>query len=499
MHARCNNCLSLFEGFSVLIWRSNLESKCDYVNKSWLQFTGRSLQQELDEGWLDGIHSDDVQRCRQIYLEAFSNYQSFEREYRLRSFNGEYRWVLDCAGPLFDRAGHFAGYIGYCYDITERKQAEAMNHQYRSLFSNARDVVFLIDHDGRILNFSNSAVTVYGYTKVELDGMNFHELLVMQDMDGIEEQFQQAIIHGNVYETVHRCKEGTVLPVELNITPSTIDGEQILFIVIRDITNRRQAEQEKLNMTSEKARNEKKASLATVAAGIAHEVNNPLTFIKMNAQLLERMLERQYNSEVPIEVSVDSYKRSIDAIVRGTERIADIVSGLKFFARQELREKTMVNVSKALKEAWTLVTTNQQVLNEVQLQSRIGSDIMVYGNRQQIEQVLINLLHNAVKAIHKSEHDQGTISIDANQQDCRAQWVVLTIADNGCGMESGVLHKIFEPFYTSDNEMGTGMGLAVVQGIVDEHGGTITVESQVGQGTMFTVRLPAIRQQGGDK
>jgi two-component system NtrC family sensor kinase len=232
----------------------------------------------------------------------------------------------------------------------------------------------------------------------------------------------------------------------------------------------------------------KRTSLAIAAASVAHEVNNPLTFIKMNAQLLELMLERRCKDKD--DCPVGDHKRSIDAIIRGTEQITDIVNGLMCFARQELREKTSVSLSETLDEAWALVKTNQE-LSEVQLKSTIGPDVMIYGNRQQIEQVLINLLNNAIKAIDKLGQIEGTIHVSTEYSE--TEWVVLKVIDNGCGIEQNVMPRIFEPFYTSDHEKGTGMGLAVVKGIVEEHDGTITVESILGQGTNFTIRLPAYR------
>jgi len=233
-----------------------------------------------------------------------------------------------------------------------------------------------------------------------------------------------------------------------------------------------------------------RTSLATVAASVAHEVNNPLAFIKMNAQLLELMLGRRCKNKDDCPVA--DHKRSIDAIIRGTERIADIVSSLMLFARHELRKKTSVSLSQALEEAWALVKTNHE-LSEVQLKRTVDPNLMIYGNRQQIEQVLINLLNNAIKAIDKARQYEGNISINASKESSDTEWVVLKVTDNGCGIEQSVIPRIFEPFYTSDNETGTGMGLAVVKGIVEEHGGTITVESMLGQGTNFTIRLPAYR------
>ena len=108
----------------VMIWTAGTDRKCSYVNKTWLDFTGRPFEAELGDGWAEGVHPDDSNRCLETYAEAFNQRESFEMEYRLRRKDGEYRWILDHGVPRFDPDGTFAGYIGSCIDITDRKLAE---------------------------------------------------------------------------------------------------------------------------------------------------------------------------------------------------------------------------------------------------------------------------------------------------------------------------------------------------------------------------------------
>jgi len=114
--------LTLFEEFPALIWRANVNAKCDYFNKKWLVFTGRTIAQEIGDGWAEGIHPEDFDRCLDIYLTAFKARKSFDMEYRLRHNTGEYRWIIDLGMPFYDLDNNFAGYIGSCYDITSRKE-----------------------------------------------------------------------------------------------------------------------------------------------------------------------------------------------------------------------------------------------------------------------------------------------------------------------------------------------------------------------------------------
>lgn len=119
--------LTILDEAPALIWRAAKDAKCDWFNATWLAFTGRELSQEIGNGWAEGVHPDDFDRCLEIYLEAFHARKFFQMEYRLRRHDGEYRWILDIGCPFKDTKGEFAGYIGYVYDITDRK----MNEQFR--------------------------------------------------------------------------------------------------------------------------------------------------------------------------------------------------------------------------------------------------------------------------------------------------------------------------------------------------------------------------------
>jgi len=111
---------TLTEQSPILIWRANTSAECDYFNQRWLDFTGRSLQQEVGNGWAEGVHADDFQRCLNTYLESFASQKAFEMEYRLLRYDGIYRWIFDRGAPFYKDNGSFAGFIGSCIDITEQ-------------------------------------------------------------------------------------------------------------------------------------------------------------------------------------------------------------------------------------------------------------------------------------------------------------------------------------------------------------------------------------------
>ncbi|MHB1380917.1 MAG: PAS domain-containing protein [Thermoleophilia bacterium] len=121
----------LTEQSPVLIWRADTTKACDYFNEYWLEFTGRSMEQEVGNGWAEGVHPDDFDRCLEIYVSAFDRQEPFEMEYRLRRNDGEYRWIFDRGAPFYDETGEFAGYIGSCIDVHETVLARKARKEKR--------------------------------------------------------------------------------------------------------------------------------------------------------------------------------------------------------------------------------------------------------------------------------------------------------------------------------------------------------------------------------
>jgi two-component system CheB/CheR fusion protein len=144
----------LVEHAPVMVWRAGLDAKCDYFNETWLAYTGRSMAQEMGDGWAEGVHPDDLQRCVAHYLDHFHRRQPFEMEYRLRRHDGQFRWIFDRGVPCIDEAGAFAGFVGSCVDVDERRRAQDAQQQHtREQLQLARDfekwILAIVSHDIR--------------------------------------------------------------------------------------------------------------------------------------------------------------------------------------------------------------------------------------------------------------------------------------------------------------------------------------------------------------
>jgi two-component system NtrC family sensor kinase len=220
----------------------------------------------------------------------------------------------------------------------------------------------------------------------------------------------------------------------------------------------------------------KLASLGRLAAGIAHEINNPLTGVLTYSSFL---LKRADDAEV---------RADLETIVHETKRCREIVRGLLDFARQVPPKKTTTELNGAVERALDIVDNQLKVQNIRVTQSLRGDLPPIHADPNQLQQVVVNLLVNAADAFVEDDREIY-LATDLKSRD-GVRVVELKVADNGTGIPEKNLGKIFEPFFTTKENKGTGLGLAVVWGIVAEHGGRIEVESKPGRGTTFTVSLP---------
>ncbi len=244
------NFRTLADSGQAMVWTSGTDRRCNYFNRVWLEFTGRTLEQEEGNGWAEGVHPDDLQRCLDIYVGAFDRREKFSIEYRLRRYDGEYRWILDEGCPRYDRNNEFAGYIGHCLDITRRKQEEDKLHEqkmkFRRLFENIREVYFETTLAGVFLEISPSVLDVFGFSREEVIGKSVTDFYVNSVDRSL--YLEMLLKNGTVtnYETQFIYKDGThhwisitsTLVYQSDGTSSGIIGS------IRDVTDRKQKEME---------------------------------------------------------------------------------------------------------------------------------------------------------------------------------------------------------------------------------------------------------------
>jgi len=244
----------------------------------------------------------------------------------------------------------------------------------------------------------------------------------------------------------------------------------------------RLAENQQAHITHLATQMEKMSSLGRMAAGVAHEINNPLAGILLFSSNMKKKVEPG-----------SPFEKGLEIIIRETQRCKVIIQGLLEFARDKPPRKTMTDINQVIKSALGVVG-NEFYLRHVTLEQHLASDMAeTLLDENQIEQVLINLLLNALQAVD----DYGRVSI-TSRVDPQNGRIEVEVADNGCGISAENVKKIFEPFYTTRND-GTGLGLAVSYGIIKNHQGEIRVFSKLGEGTRFVIDFPAVSEETKEK
>ena len=299
----------LTESSPVLIWMSDKDGMCIYFNKQWLNFRGRTMEQEKGTGWTEGIHPDDKKNTLEIYHSAFNKRESFEIEYRMLNRNNEYRWIYDKGAPMYNNNDKFMGYIGSCIDISKRKKAEKQLEEseakFRKLFSESNAINLIIDSEsGQIKAANDSARKFYGYENLE--SMSIHEINQLP-IEEVQREMQYAYQKNkNLFYFRHRLANGEIRNVEVHSTPLEIDGTKSLFSIIHDITERLRAE-EALRQSEEKfkkSRNQlRKLSVhqqemlekerSYIARQIHDELGQNLTAIHMGLAIMRKYITRK--------------------------------------------------------------------------------------------------------------------------------------------------------------------------------------------------------------
>ena len=368
-------------------------------------------------------------------------------------------------------------------DVTERKFAEnalrESEEKYRVLFETAQDAIFVTDDRGRFVDVNHAACESLGYTREELlqlsnreiddDSLGYEAFLKVRDgkMDKITFQVNQ------------RKKDGTLLPVEISGALIPTKGQPMSLAFVRNITERKRFE-------AQLQRAQKMEAIGTLAGGIAHDFNNLLMTIQGNVSLMEMDMDPSH-----------SYYEKIMSIEKQIKSGSKLTSQLLGYARKGKYVVEPFNINQLIEET---LDTFGRTRREISIHRELDEDLLaIEADKGQIEQILLNLYVNAAEAMPGSG-DLKLKTMNTNYKDIKDKvynpkpddYIVLSVSDNGIGMDEKTIHRIFDPFFTTKTMgRGTGLGLASVYGIVKAHAGYIDVESRKGNGTTFSIYLPA--------
>jgi len=379
-------------------------------------------------------------------------------------------------------------------------------HKYRLLAETASEFIIAFDHDGRILYVNRAWVATGGYCPEETSQQSIFELIPADAHETFKQrvgQLQSGAIQQSLFETELTTAAGAQIPVEVTLVLLNDDDLALqFFITARDITEKKTAEKQARIHHEQLFQADKMATLGTLVSGVAHEINNPVTSIMLNATILQKawhavlpILDRHRQGVgdfkvggMTFSVLQDRMPLLLESVADGARRVKVIVEDLKDFSRQsppQMHDRIDINliVNKAIGLLGNLIKQSTR-----RFESEFGGNIPIFmGNAQKIEQVIINLIVNACQSL--PDRDRGVrIATACDQVENR---IVIQVSDEGCGIPEESLQRIRDPFFTTKREAGgTGLGLAIVDRIVRDHGGQISFDSTVGQGTTARVFLP---------
>ena len=428
------------------------------------------------------VHPGDLPRVREALATALAQRAHLDVEYRIELTGARGRW-LSCKGDvLCDETGTPVRITGTVMDITERKVAEQELRRQALIFESLCEGVVVTDRTGRIIDWNASAEKMFGRGKAEALGQTLFSLLHPGAEDKRTGEVLAALERDGRWtgEMDFKRADGTQSYCESVVAPlRDAEGRTIAHIMVHRDTTERRLLQSRLQMA------DRLASVGTLGAGVAHEINNPLAYMLVNLHLISEGMERLRSS--PVAETVEPLHQVIRETVEGAERIASIVRDLKTFARGQQEDRLgPVEVSKAVELACKMA--DNVIKHRARLVTQFEPVPSVQGNESRLCQVFLNLLLNAAHAIPEGDAKDHEIRVIIREGSTGE--VVVEVRDTGMGMTPEVQARIFDPFFTTKPVgEGTGLGLSICHGIIDSMGGRIGVESAPGRGSSFRVFL----------
>ena len=456
-----------------------------WVSPNVIDLLGYTVAEVLEpDWWVEHLHAGDRERAL-VDMETLTAAGRVSHEYRFHRKDGSLLWVLDDLRLVRDESGQPTELIGAWTDITHRREAEAAlkrsEAKFRSLFQRHAAVKLLLDpDDGRILEANAAAAAFYGWSREELQRMRIDQINTLPPHQVRAELFRVCNQERIYFEFRHRRADGSIRDVAVYSSAMELEGRPVIHSIVHDITEFRQLE-EQLRQA------QKMESIGRLAGGVAHDFNNMLAVILGYTQLV---LDR-----TPAD---DPSREDLEEVLHAAEHSVGITRQLLAFARQQPVSPEVIDLNTAVDGLLKML--GRLIGEGVRLVWRPGADLWpVSMDPAQFDQVLANLCINARDAVATG----GTITIETGRahygpEDCAnrpdrlpGDFAVLTVRDDGCGMDRVTRERIFEPFFTTKPlGEGTGLGLAMVYGTVRQNRGFIEVESGPGEGTVFRIHLP---------
>lgn len=464
---------------SILVVDPSL--KVTFANRNFLvksrkreeQVLGRRISEIFPLVILSSAHLEE--RVRTV-CQTGRPFQGGEMEYRAPGLGG--RVYFYSLNPLKDQDGHVTSVMLYMDDVTEKKslgeRVREVERHLASVVESANDLIVSLDAARVVMTWNRAAERILAFSSQEVARRPFAELFAEDDQPRLHVLLSNLTRQGDVQEmeAAMRAKSGQERLISWRFSAMRDEGGRVVALVGvgRDLTEKRQLE-------LQLAQSAKMAALGEMAGGIAHEIRSPLAITSSAAQIL---LTKGEDPEMRRDCA--------GKILTAAARASTIIENLLRFARPSEGLVAWVDVNSALEETLSLIG-HQISLQSIEIDEQLHPGLpKVRGNKSQLQQVFMNIILNAYHAMLEG----GSFTIQTQMASDHQEWVEVRFTDTGCGIPAEQLSRIFDPFFTTmPMGKGTGLGLSIAYSIVQQHGGTIRVESEVRKGSTFIISLPA--------
>ena len=465
---------TMFEGINVI----DAEGKLEFANRRFCEMLGYTLDELKGQPGKLWVHPDNHQYIASHELLRKEGKPSTYECHLLRKDGTEIP-VLLTGAPLFDENGVYRGKIGAVTDITELKQKDALliesERRYRTMLEDVQMIAIGLDSEGNMTFCNKYLEKLSGYSKDEMLGKNWFEIMVPERLREERRRMHNNDVKENMhthYETIILTKSGEERLIEWNNTTlRDTTGNAIGTMSIGvDITDQKR-------MEAQLIRTERLRALGEMISGIAHNFNNILTGVLGYAELLK------------YETNLADIASGLEKIEQSAIKARDLVKRMMDFVRiRKDRKFEVVDLTQVAKQSIVISKPRWKTAAEasgisIEMKEEWKDNLLVDGDASELTEVVTTMIINSVEAMPKG----GTITFRTEKKD---DFVFLSISDTGIGMSEDMQKRVFEPLSTTRAEVGHGMGLATAYGTIKRHGGEIEVQSQLGKGTTFTIKLP---------
>jgi PAS domain S-box-containing protein len=472
------------------------------VNRMLCEIVGRTEEEMLATTFMAITHPEDANLhtslSKRMYDGEFDHY-TMEKRYIRK--DGGVIWVNLTISRLWKYGETPGRTITIVYDITDRKRMEEelrkSEIRYRTLFERATDGIFIISTKGKLIEVNEALARMHGYRKDEMQHMRLKDLDAPESIQMVPERLRRLLTgEALTFEVEHYHKDGHVFPLEVSASLISCGGESSIQCFHRDITDRKRAEEEKKRLEERLQRAEKMEALGQLAGGVAHDLNNILGILSGYSELL---LE-----EIPEE---SRSRGHAEKILQSTEKGAAIIQDLLTLARRGVTASDVINLNSVV-SGFLKTPVFEKITDynpRVTFRTECDKNLLnIKGSPVHLEKALMNLVSNAAESISgtgevtiRTENRYLDKAVRGYDEVKEGDYTVLTVSDTGTGIPVENREKIFEPFYTKKTmgRSGTGLGLAIVWGTVKDHNGYIDLQTEVGEGTTFTLYFPVTREE----